>query len=145
MKTSFCYYPLLILSAAMGCGNGNEFPVAKATGRVLCEGRPVVKAMVYFEPKRSGDSGMVGQQGFALTDSEGRFIVSTYGNGDGAVLGKHMLRVGKSETSESCACALNSMTVHKEVDVTQLGPNEFEIVLKKKSASNKDEVSREDD
>jgi hypothetical protein len=130
----------LVLS---GCGGVEQFPLAKATGRVLCEGKPVVKAMVYFEPKRTGETGMTGQQGHALTDEEGKFTVSTYGTNDGAVVGKHMVRVGKSETSPACPCALNSMTVLLEVEVSKNGNNEFEIVLKKKSGSNKDETQED--
>lgn len=133
-----------VVVSVMGCGGAEKFPTAQVTGKVTCEGKPVAKAMVYFEPKRTGESGVIGQQGFALTDSEGKFVVSTYGEKDGAVLGKHMVRVGKSETTEPCKCALNAMNVLMEVDVTKEGANNFEVVLTKKSATNKDEVKEED-
>jgi hypothetical protein len=136
---------LLFVSLALaGCGGVEQFPMAKTTGRVLCEGKPVAKAIVYFEPKRTGDSGLTGQQGFGLTDDDGKFTISTYGTNDGAVIGKHMVRVGKSENSGACTCALNAMTVLMEVEVAKNSTNEFEVVLRKKSGNNKDEGPKED-
>lgn len=131
---------LVVLGSLMGCGGMEEFPRAQATGRVMCEGKPVPKVLVTFEIKRTGDSGLVGQLGTAVTDEEGKFVVSTYGDKDGAVIGKHMIRVGKTETTPPCSCAINDMTVQMEVDITQKGPNNFEITLAKKSAKNKDGV-----
>jgi len=131
---------LIVLGSLLGCGGVEEFPRAQATGRVMCEGKPVAKALVTFEVKRTGGSAMVGQLGTAVTDEEGKFVVSTYGNKDGAVIGKHMIRVGKTESSPPCNCALNDMTVQMEVDVSEKGPNNFEVTLAKKSAKNKDGV-----
>lgn len=47
-------------------------------------------------------------------------------------------------TVAPCNCALNAMTVQKEVDVTLKGPIQFEIVLAKKSATNKDEFKEKE-
>lgn len=135
---------LLFLALLAGCDGMEKFPVSATTGTVQCDGKPVVRAMVYFEPKRSGEGAMIGQQGYALTDESGKFTVSTYGEKDGAVVGTHMIRVGKSETSSPCPCALNAMTVQKEVEVTAKGPNHFDITLARKSSSNKDEVREAD-
>jgi len=134
----------VLLIVCIGCDGMEKFPVSVTTGTVQCEGKPVVRAMVYFEPKRSGEGAMIGQQGYALTDESGKFTVSTYGDKDGAVVGTHMIRVGKSETSGPCPCALNSMTVQKEVEVSAKGPNHFDITLARKSSSNKDEVREAD-
>ena len=140
-------YSLLLLATCwslLGCGGVEEFPRAQTTGRVMCEGKPVSKALVTFEVKRTSDSAMVGQLGTAVTDEEGKFVVSTYGNKDGAVIGKHMIRVGKTETTPPCNCAINDMTVQMEVDVTEKGPNNFEVTLAKKSSKNKDGVIEEE-
>lgn len=131
---------LALFGSLLGCGGLQEFPRAQATGRVMCEGKPVSKVLVTFEVKRTGESGLVGQIGTAVTDEEGKFVVSTYGDKDGAVIGKHMIRVGKTETTPPCNCAINDMTVQMEIDVTEKGPNNFEIALEKKSATNKDGV-----
>lgn len=134
------FLPLVVLGSLLGCGGVEEFPRAQVTGSVMCEGKPVPKTLVTFEIKRTGESGLVGQLGTAVTDEEGKFVVSTYGEKDGAVIGKHMIRVGKTETTPPCNCAINAMTVQMEVDVTEKGPNNFEVTLAKKSAKNKDGV-----
>lgn len=128
---------LLVIS---GCGSGEQFPLTPVSGTVVCEGKPVAKALVYFEPVRTGDSAEIGKQGFALTDDQGKFVVSTYGESDGAVVGKHLVRVGKSETSPPCNCALNAEKVLREVEVLAGDAQTFEFVLAKKSARNRDQV-----
>ena len=133
-----CHSALSVL--LNGCGSGDKFPVTHVSGTVVCEGKPVAKALVYFEPVRSGESATVGDQGFALTDDQGKFVVSTYGENDGAVVGKHLVRVGKSETSPPCNCALNAEKVLQEVEVLSGDAQTFEFVLSKKSARNRDQV-----
>ena len=129
-----------LLLVASGCGSGEQFPLTLVSGTVVCEGKPVAKALVYFEPVRTGDSAEIGKQGFALTDDQGKFVVSTYGESDGAVVGKHLVRVGKSETSPPCNCALNAEKVLREVEVLAGDAQTFEFVLAKKSARNRDQV-----
>ena len=129
-----------------GCGSGmKEFPLVDVSGLVTCNGKPVPKAMVYFEPVKTGESAQIGKQGFALTDEEGRFVVSTYGEQDGAVVGKHLIRVGKSESSPACDCALNATVVLQEVQVEGDQPLEFTFELPKKSRQNRDEVVEDDE
>lgn len=124
---------LSFASAIVGCGGVEQFPRGEVTGLVTCEGKPVPKAIVYFEPVKTGDEALIGQQGFGLTDAEGRYVISTYGEKDGAVLGKHLVRVGKSETSPPCNCGLVADNVLKEVTVSE-GKNDFPIELKKATA-----------
>ena len=50
--------------------------------------------MVFFEPLQEGKSALVGKQGIAFAEEDGTFVISTYGTGDGAVVGKHRVRVG---------------------------------------------------
>ena len=68
-----------------GCGDSlKEFPCAEVSGVVLCDGKPVRGAQVYFTPKMTGKSAEVGKPGFSWTGEDGRFVLSTYGDGDGA-------------------------------------------------------------
>ncbi|WP_148080561.1 DUF4198 domain-containing protein [Roseimaritima ulvae] len=132
---------------AAGCGNGAAFPTAQVSGQVLCEGQPVSGAMVYFEPLRSGDqaSAMVGKQGFAFTDSEGRYVISTYapGEGDGAVVGKHRVRVGRGDAE--CDCSMNEEVDLMQVEVKADTDNTFELVLKKASSRERMMAQRNQD
>ena len=79
----------------VGCGSGGDFPVAPVSGRVLCDGQPVPHAIVFFEPLQSGDSALAGKQGIARAKEDGTFVISTYGTEDGAVVGKHRVRVAR--------------------------------------------------
>jgi hypothetical protein len=120
-----------------GCSSG-DFPTAPTSGRVVCEGQPVPHVMVFFEPLQTGKSALVGAQGRAIAAEDGTFAISTYGKNDGAVVGRHRVRVGPPHPEDypgyKCACALNSeVNVMDEVDVKKGQKNEFELVLKKKT------------
>jgi len=124
------------LSACAGCGSG-DFPVAKVTGKVLCEGQPVAGCAVYFEPLRTGgtdSSAIVGKPGFAFTKPDGTFTISTseVGAEDGAVVGMHRVRVGRGEAK--CNCSMNDEKTLIEVEVKADGNNDFEIVLPARTA-----------
>jgi hypothetical protein len=125
-----------------GCGGLQEFPIAETTGTVLCDGKPVAKALVYFVPKKTANDSFVGKQGYALTDENGRFTVSTYKENDGAVVGKHVVRVGNSETTSKCDCALVADVPLTEVDVKANEKNNFELVLKKPEGDLENRVDR---
>jgi hypothetical protein len=121
---------------SVGCGGGSDFPTAPTTGKVICEGKPVPYVMVFFEPLETGKSGLVGKQGFAYADENGKFAISTYGKEDGAVVGHHRVRVGRPHSEDhpnfKCDCVLNPEIDVMEVDIKK-GKNDFEVVLKKRT------------
>jgi hypothetical protein len=119
-----------------GCST-SEFPTAPTTGRVICEGKPVPHVRIYFEPLETGKSAIVGRSGFAVAKEDGTFVLSSYGDGDGAVIGHHRVRVGPPHPEDypkyQCECYLNSeVDLLEDVEVKK-GKNEFELVLKKKT------------
>ncbi|QDS95477.1 hypothetical protein FF011L_42730 [Roseimaritima multifibrata] len=127
--------PLIGLVLAGGCGQGDSFPTAHVSGQVVCQGKPVSGAMVYFEPVRTGSqaSSIVGKQGFAFTDSEGHYVLSTYapGEGDGAVVGMHRVRVGRGDAQ--CECSMNEEVDLMQAEVLADTDNFFDLVLPKAS------------
>jgi hypothetical protein len=127
----------LALGFASGCGPGGSFPVAPTTGRVQCEGQPVPHVTVFFEPLQTGKSALVGKQGVAFAEADGTFAISTYGNNDGAVVGRHRVRVGPPRGGEApafkCPCVLNSEVDVMEVEVKKGQKNQFDVVLKKRT------------
>lgn len=136
---------LLTLLAVSGCGGDglDHFPTAKTEGTIVCEGKPVPFAMVYFEPLQNPNSTTadVGKPGFDIADENGHFVLSTYGTEDGAVVGKHRVRVDPPNSSRvppgwSCPCEMNSNVDVTQVDVTE-GENSFEIALKKQTKRSK--------
>lgn len=133
-----CSVAALVLGCVLGCGKA-EFDTAKTIGIVKCKGQPVANAAVYFEPMESAGSknAKVGKQGFAFTDAEGKFVISTYtpNGGDGAVVGKHRVRVGRGDAK--CDCNMNEEVDLMQVEVKAGQTNEFVLDLKEATAASK--------
>ncbi len=72
-----------LLMFLTGCNNGQ----GTVTGKVTWKGQPVTGGQLMFDPVGGGES--PGKPGAATIAEDGTFAVSTYGNGDGAVIGKH--------------------------------------------------------
>ena len=126
----------LLLSAPLlgaGCsGSIKEFPVAETTGVVLCNGKPVAFAKVFFTPEVSGKSAEVGKPAFAYTGEDGRFTLSTYGSEDGAVVGKNAVRV-MTDPQRPCECEGDEVRDLMLVEIKEDQPNEFELVLPRRT------------
>jgi len=83
-----CIAMLLGLS---GCG-GPGARVAPVKGKVVFDGKPVKGGSITFRPVASGTESKAGALGKPATGDvgdDGTFVLSTYGKGDGAVVGKH--------------------------------------------------------
>lgn len=73
------------LGLVAGCGSG-RLPVAPAEGKVLYNGTPLEFGSVVFQPA-------AGPPARGTIRSDGTFVLSTYGNGDGAIIGAHEVRI----------------------------------------------------
>jgi hypothetical protein len=105
-----------------GC---SETSIAPVKGRVLCNSKPVVGANVTFSPSpKSNQDTEPGKPGTGFTDAEGRFVLSTYKELDGAQIGPHDVSVVLDETNPApCKRVLNM-----KLEVGP-GPNEFNLEL----------------
>ncbi len=122
---------VLFLLATAGCGSGlKEFPVAETSGVVLCEGKPLPFAKVQFNPVRTegSKSAEVGKPGFAFADQDGKFVLTTYNDGDGAVVGKHVV-TAVPDPGNPCNCHSDDITPLMEVEVREGQENSFEVVV----------------
>jgi hypothetical protein len=133
-----------------GCGGGvDQFQTAKATGKVLCDGKPVGFVRVYFAPVgTNGGQLTVGKQGQGNANEDGIFTVSTYGQDDGAVVGKHNVMVSTPHPEDLpeffCDCETNGNKTVQEVEVTAGGENNFTINLPPKKDKSKPNFKAED-
>ena len=84
---------LLLGLALSGCGPQSP-PTAKVEGVVTLDGKPIEGAAVVFTPPE-------GRMATGATDSSGRFLLSTFKQGDGALLGQHRVTVSKSSEQSS--------------------------------------------
>ncbi len=96
---------LMLLLSNAGCGGGGggeQYDVVPVSGVVTCEGKPVANAGVNFTPiaEEGRAEGRPGRPALAITDEQGRFRLSTYGDYDGAIVGSHRVTVGLDSQSE---------------------------------------------
>jgi len=135
LRKSWHLAVLLAATVALGCGDGRtKFDVAPTDGRVHCEGQPVPYVTVYFEPLPDGSKSKTGKSAVGYADEKGTFVLTTYDKSDGAVVGKHRVRVGPpmgaSSSGFKCDCVVSEVNNVTELQV-ETGRNSFEITLLK--------------
>jgi hypothetical protein len=80
-----------------GCGGDPSKPkLAKVSGTVTYKGKPVTKGLVSFVPA-TGPGTQTGQSATGELNSSGQFTLTTFDNGDGAVIGEHIVMVQSRE------------------------------------------------
>ena len=77
---------LVGLFALAGCGPSYELDIAPARGTVTLDGKPLSAGSVLFVPAKGRGAG-------AKLAPDGTFVLTTYSQGDGAILGKHRVAV----------------------------------------------------
>jgi hypothetical protein len=94
-QTSLLPIALLVLTTmvASGCGDGRPARVP-ISGLVMIDGKPLSFGDVMFVPE-------AGRASQSKLDQNGRFILTCFGDGDGAVLGKHMVTITAGEPISS--------------------------------------------
>lgn len=85
-----------LLVFVVGCGEtqGDLPKTAEVTGKVTYKDRPLASAIVMFYP----DGGQKPATG--RTDEDGNYSLSTFGDKDGAEIGKHIVTVTAYEQTE---------------------------------------------
>lgn len=84
--------PLVVLLILGGCGRASYMKdVAPVTGFVTLDGQPVTEGYVTFTPQVSEGSDPLdsGKAASGTIGSDGKFVLTTYSNEDGAVVGHH--------------------------------------------------------
>lgn len=76
--------------AIAGCAKPGRAPTAKAAGKLSAGGAPLAGVNVTFTPA-------AGRSASGTTDAEGKFSLSTFAPGDGAVPGKHRVTLSLKE------------------------------------------------
>jgi hypothetical protein len=133
------YFGVVATATALtiaGCGtSGDERPTAKVTGKVTVNGTPVTSGELVFSPTGGTNSKNPGQAGRGPVKSDGTYEVSTYGNGDGAVVGKHRVSyfpqpadTGPHGEATSSQPAQNLVPAKETVEVAK-GANSIDIEL----------------
>jgi hypothetical protein len=83
--------------AAAGCGSSR---LAEVKGKVTCHGKPVPDAFITFNPVPGSETDReAGKPATGSTDAEGNYLLSTYKEYDGALIGKHEITVALDDTN----------------------------------------------
>ena len=85
-KKSWCIIAVAILSVS-GCSGSNLPPVGQVGGVVTLDGQPLTKGQVEFVPDNS--KGTKGRMAVGLIGADGRFKLTSFKPGDGALVGFH--------------------------------------------------------
>lgn len=84
---------VVVLLVTVGCAGSDRPPLGKVKGVVTLDGTPVPNASVMFTPIAGG------RPASGTTDAEGRFSLTTFDPGDGALIGEHRVTVICVETT----------------------------------------------
>lgn len=115
---------LVLLGLLVGCGGRSD--MAPVSGVVTVDGKPVAAAQVLFtSPNRRP---AVGE-----TDAEGRYVLSTHEQGDGAAIGSYNVTVTARPTIQLSAAGSVGPTTRRPV--VQHGPKS-PVPLKYSDAAN---------
>jgi hypothetical protein len=82
---------LAALALLAGCSGGPTY--APVSGVVTLDGVPYAKAVVSFQPVGDEKNPNPGRGSSAYTDANGKFVLMCDGEKDGAVVGKHLVRI----------------------------------------------------
>lgn len=88
-----------IIGLAVGCG-GSKFTVVPAKGKVVCSGAPVTSGSVSFSPVAAAGNDEPGKSATAAVGADGTFVLTTYDQFDGAIVGKHSVQYVGAEGEE---------------------------------------------
>jgi hypothetical protein len=86
------YFPVLVLLTVPACSSSPE-PVAvhPVSGQVLYDGKPAAGVKVFLYPTSAPTVPTIPTNPYGVTGADGRFTLSTYGNGDGAAEGGYQV------------------------------------------------------
>jgi hypothetical protein len=117
------------LATIVGCG-GAPYDLAPAGGVVTVDGKPYPGGKVMFAPVAKGDDGKAGRAAFGRIGPDGRFILSSYAEGDGAVVGEHVVTLFRMDPPNDGLKGLDFLRVtwpSGRMTVEAGKQNEFEV------------------
>ncbi len=101
---SFCrIWVVVVFAMQVGCGRSDPYATVPVKGVVTCNGKPLANGVINFTPVADQEGRGEGNRGRAAlgkTDEEGRFVLTTYKNNDGAIVGRHMVTISMGFSEE---------------------------------------------
>jgi hypothetical protein len=107
-----------------GCGGPAMAPVK---GRVMFNGKPVKVAQITFSPIGAEGQKETGKPATGFTKEDGTFVLSTFRDSDGAIVGSHSVNVVLDDTNPAKCQRTKGLTLE-----VKAGDNEFTIEMEPK-------------
>jgi hypothetical protein len=119
--------------ALAGCTK-SPYELAPVQGRVTIDGVPLTQGKVMFAPTARGDNVNPGKPAFGAIGPDGHFTLTTFKEGDGAVVGVHWVTVfGGDQPAAAGAAkrapAFERVTVPKTQTVVAGEDNQIDVQL----------------
>ena len=100
MKYYTFIFALIVIQMNSGCSDAPKF--APVSGVVTLDGKPYALGVVSFQPMGTKENPNPGRGSSAFTDANGKFSLKCDGTMDGAIVGKHLVRImSRSEGATS--------------------------------------------
>ena len=115
----------VVCIAAVGCSSKSK--VAPARGIVTMDGKPLPGGRVMFQPIATGENKIVGHSAMGQIQKDGSFVLTTYEEGDGAMVGLHHPTVMENR-QEDDANSPNPTVPGPKIGVIMLEETTFEVV-----------------
>ena len=131
---------------AVGCSSKPE--MAPVRGFVKMDGKPLPGGRVMFQPVAVGDDKNVGKPAIGQIQQDGSFVLTTYEEGDGAVVGPHQPVVMENRQEDDPNSTrptrkgprIGVITLEDTYDVVAGEENVFTIELDSRSHSVRDAI-----
>lgn len=117
----------MLLVSLAGCGSDRK-AVAPVEGVVTLDGKPVTSGYVSFDPIDEAGDAFPGKSGVGAIGKDGRYQLSTYEQGDGAIVGRHRVSVTPAGEEDKSSLQGASLPEDFQVEVKQDG-NEINLEL----------------
>ena len=91
---------IAVAAAVSGCGNSDRPPLGRVTGKVTYKGQPLEVGEVVFNPMLES-AAKTGQPAIGTLGSGGYYRLTTFDDGDGALVGEHIVTVKSNEVIRS--------------------------------------------
>jgi len=82
---------LVLLASVVGCSNSAPVPTYPTSGSVIYDGKPAKGVQVFLLPTSAPIVPQVPQNPYGITDEQGQFRLTTYGDFDGAAEGGYQV------------------------------------------------------
>jgi len=135
---------ILLVTGFIGCGN--QFETAPVAGKVTVGGKPLPNGRVMMLPIGEGE---VGPSAMGDIQEDGSYVLTTYKEGDGAVVGPHQVTVYPPYTQddETIGADPNAnknfipfQSEELKFEVTAGTENTFDIALKPRKPRRNEEL-----